>query len=43
MKKIKNVVEKLQKKNNAQQKKLEKNKDKLKFKLGDPARLNIFW
>ena len=43
MKKIKIVVEKLQKKNLSQQKKLEKSKDQLKFKLGDPSRLNIFW
>jgi len=43
MKKTKKLAEKIQKKNRTLQKKLEKNSGNLKFKIGDPKRLNIYW
>jgi hypothetical protein len=43
MKKMKKLSEKIQKKNQSIQKKLNKNSSNLKFKLSDPNRLNIYW
>jgi len=43
MKRIKSATEKIQKKNLKMKKQIEKKSDKLKFKTGDPNRLNIYW
>ena len=43
MKKIKSVLDKMMKKNRELKKQVEKKSDNLKFKVGDPTRLNIYW
>ena len=43
MKKTKELVTKIQQKNNLERKKIEKKEGRLRYKIGDPNRLNFYW